>query len=92
MERVKRVAKKKGTYAGLVEQLQEGHGPFCNPSLPLPFKGSGSLFNHTCHGLLVDNTMQMANMASKAKVVVTLLHLRSLHHERRTIKEVGLLQ
>jgi hypothetical protein len=24
--------------------------------------------------------------------VVTLLHLRSLHHERRTIKEVGLLQ
>ena len=23
--------------------------------------------------------------------VVTLLHLRSLHHERRTIKEVGLL-
>jgi hypothetical protein len=25
-------------------------------------------------------------------LVVTLLHLRSLHHERRTIKEVGLLQ
>jgi hypothetical protein len=25
--------KKKKSYAGLVEQLQEGHGPFCNPSL-----------------------------------------------------------
>ena len=25
-------------------------------------------------------------------VIVTLLHLRSLHHERRTVKEVGLLQ
>jgi hypothetical protein len=24
--------KKKKSYAGLVEQLQEGHGPFCNPS------------------------------------------------------------
>ena len=25
-------------------------------------------------------------------IIVTLLHLRSLHHERRTVKEVGLLQ
>jgi hypothetical protein len=24
--------KKKKSYAGLVEQLQEGHGPFCNAS------------------------------------------------------------
>jgi hypothetical protein len=24
--------KKKKSYAGLVELLQEGHGPFCNPS------------------------------------------------------------
>jgi hypothetical protein len=24
--------KEKKSYAGLVEQLQEGHGPFCNPS------------------------------------------------------------
>jgi hypothetical protein len=26
------VKKKKQSYAGLVEQLQEGHGPFCKPS------------------------------------------------------------
>jgi hypothetical protein len=25
--------KKKKSYTGLVEQLQEGHGPFCNPSM-----------------------------------------------------------